>query len=411
MRGYLDSFHTPKIVFGNQDAKYFIKADLLFYFAILWPFFALIIYDLTFINLVPITYLAGLMLLALTLYDRYLYKPLELMMLIGITYSVILIGIKIIIGSYDFLNIIKIFSSIGIAAYFIKFPIKGFRSFAIFASILVFVSFYLMGFLYGIVGGNAGIGFSYHDSGIFILILWSMLILKSNRDFSLYINLFFLFLVLFLTGRTQIIIGMYIFLFALWPIFKKQDVLGKFSLILFLFPTIAGIIFFPSQILDALSNFYFLNDIISRGIDITFDADGANSFDENLRLFVWNCYIINFDLNTIIYGHNEIINECVSETWEEAYDMPILQYENSFIRMNQESGIAAVLFIFIFIFSIIYSLFKKDLFIAGLIFLFVIRASTGDIFLFYYKDYILLIILTYAFYEKSRVYNQHQLKK
>ena len=405
MRGYIDSFDTPKIVFGNQDAKYFITADLLFYFALLWPFFALIIYDLTLINLVPLTYIAGLMLLALTLYDRYLYKPLELMMLIGIIYSVILIGIKIIFASYDFLNIIKIFSNIGITAYFIKFSINGFRSFAIFASVLVFISYYFIGFLNGVAGSNAGVGFSYHDAGIFILILWSMLILKSNRDFTLGINLFFLFLVLFLIGRTQIIIGVYIFLCALWPVFKKINAIGKFSLAIVIVPTIVGIIFFPSQIIDALSNLYFLNDIISRGINITFDDVSANAFDENLRLFVMNCYVINFDLNTLLYGHNETINECVKATWEEAYDTPILQYENSFIRMNQESGIAALFFFIIFILSIAYSLLKKDFFIAGLIFLYIIRAATGDIFLFYYKDYILFILLTYAFYEKRRVYN------
>ncbi len=406
MVSFKKNTNSPSLSFTNTNGKGFLfKCDLIFYFAIFWPFLATIVYDISSLNLVPINYFAGLFLLIISMHDLKIYKPLEAILFCSALYIILLVFVKMTVGSYDFVNILKLLSNLGIAAYFIKFSLPGFKLFAFISSIVVFLSYYIMIFFSEIILGGVPIGFSYHDSGLFIVILWTMLILKSERHYDLNVNLLFLFLVLFLIGRTQIIMALFIFLFALWPIFKNQTILAKSITALLIIPLPLSLLLFPNQVLDLLSNIYVLKDLMDRGVSLVTEDVGANIFDENLRLFVWNCYVINFDYLTFIFGHDETINECVRNTWDSAYSTPILQYENSFIRLNQESGIAASIYILLFFISSIFAFLKKDFFLLGLLLLFAIRAFTGDIFFFYYKDYILFILFTYAIYENKKVYN------
>ena len=223
---------SPRVKFKNLEKNFYFSSDLIFYFAIFWPFLAQIIYDALSINLLPLTYIFGNYLLIVSIMDGKIFKPLFAIFITTIFFIISLFMVMVLVQSYDVSNIIKLLSSLGIASYFIKFSIPNFKTFAIATSIIVFTTFYILRIATGTVSGNSGIGFSYHDAGLFIIILWTMLILKNNKEPDLNLNLFFLFLVLLLIGRTQIVMALFIFSFSLMPIISRQNFRGKFFIFL-----------------------------------------------------------------------------------------------------------------------------------------------------------------------------------
>lgn len=192
-----------------------------------------------------------------------------------------------------------------------------------------------------------------------------------------------LFISILAIGRAGILITLTILLLVLWLRWKDQNLSKKvLYAFLFLLPFILSIILKWGFIVDTFNQIEVFEKFTKSGVD------------SPARDIIKRTYLSNMDWRTLLTGYDYREN-----FWFQHYG---LNPHNSFIKLHHYSGVAFFIIMPILIVGLI-RLIKKNILLAGLLFVVLLRSWTDSILFLSLFDIVPIVLLLHAFYDKKRI--------